>query len=160
MQIKAIINEQYRETEIHVCKNRRDAEVHRIVDELHAMYDPAIAGTDEAGNRCMLRPGEIFSFYAEQQKVFALDSEKKYTVPKTLQELEQELTSYGFFRISKSEIVNLRRIKSLDLSATGTIRMIMKNGYETYVSRRNVAKLKERISLEKKNRGKEETCSI
>ena len=38
---------------------------------------------------------------------------------------------------------NYKRIRSLDLGLTGTIRVIMKNGYETYSSRRNVAKLKE-----------------
>ena len=35
------------------------------------------------------------------------------------------------------------------MSVTGTIRIIMKNGYETYASRRNVAKLKEKLKAER-----------
>ncbi len=146
MQISANIHERYKETELHVCKDRMDDEVRRLMDELHAMYDPAVSGTDEVGNRCMIPPGEIFTFYAEKQRVIAVDAGKKYTVQKTLQELEQELKAYGFFRISKSELVNLHRIRSLDMSVTGTIRVIMKNGYETYASRRNVSRLKEQLA--------------
>ena len=143
MLIKTNIHERFKETELHVCKDTMDDEVRRIVGELHAMYDPSLSGTDEAGNRCMIRPADIVTFYAEKQKVFARDDQKKYTIQRTLTELEKELDTHGFVRISKSEIVNIRKIKSLDLSLTGTIRVIMKSGYETYTSRRNVAKLKE-----------------
>jgi len=143
MLIRTNINERYKETELHVCKDTMDDEVRRIMGELHAMYDPSLSGTDEAGNKCMIQPGDIVTFYAEKQKVFAKDAEKKYTIQRTLTELEKELESFGFVRISKSEIVNIRKIKSLDMSFTGTIRVIMKSGYETYTSRRNVAKLKE-----------------
>ena len=45
--------------------------------------------------------------------------------------------------------MNIRKIKSLDMSISGTIRILMKNGHETYVSRRNVSKLKERLNEER-----------
>ncbi|MBR3525471.1 MAG: LytTR family transcriptional regulator, partial [Lachnospiraceae bacterium] len=120
-------------------------------DQLHSIFDISLTATDEAGNHCILSPGDIITFYAEGQKVFALDDKKKYTVSRTLYELEQELEKLGFTRISRAELVNYRRIKSLDLSLTGTIRVIMKNGYETYTSRRNVSKLKELLLHGKKN---------
>ncbi len=145
MIIKANINERFRETELHVCKNRMDEEVHRIVDQLHGLYDPALNGMDEVGNRCVLRPAELICFYAEKQKVIALDAVKRYTVQKTLQELETEFENCGFLRISRSELVNVNKIRSLDLSLTGTIKVIMENGYETYASRRNVTRLKSRL---------------
>ena len=149
MRIRTNIQERYTETELHVCKNVQDDEVLRIVGELHAMYDPTITGTDEVGNRTVISPGDIITFYAEKQKVYALGGEKKYTLAKTLTELERELSNCGFFRSSKSELVNLRKIRSLDLGVTGTIRVIMKNGYETYTSRRNVSKLKDLLLKDK-----------
>ncbi|MBR1692487.1 MAG: LytTR family transcriptional regulator DNA-binding domain-containing protein [Lachnospiraceae bacterium] len=148
MLIKAEINEKYRDIEVHVCKNRLDDEARRVLGELHTMFGRALAGTDEKGNKCVLSPADIISFYSERQRVFALDSNGRYTVSKKLYELEEELDSSGFVRISKSEIVNFRKIKSLDLSVTGTVKVIMKNGYETYSSRRNVAKIKERLVKE------------
>ena len=93
---------------------------------------------------------EVYSFYSEGQRVIAMDKDKKYVIQRKLYELEEEYGSLYFVRISKSEIVNFRKIKSLDLSITGTIKVIMKNGYETYTSRRNVAKIKEMLIM---NRG-------
>ena len=151
VRIRSEIDKKYRELEVHVCNDELTDEVHSVMDQLHSIFDISLTATDEAGNHCILRPGDIITFYAEGQKVFALDDKKKYTVSRTLYELEQELEKLGFTRISRSELVNYRRIKSLDLSLTGTIRVIMKNGYETYTSRRNVSKLKELLLHGKKN---------
>ena len=52
-----------------------------------------------------------------------------------------------FVRISHSEIVNLRRVKRLDLSLSGTICMELSNGTTAFVSRRYVAKIKEILGI-------------
>lgn len=150
MKIKTIIDKKYTETEIHVCKDSLDDEVKNVVHELHDIFDESLTGTDEKGNKCILRLLDMVSFYAEGQKVFAVDDSGRYTISNKLYELEERCKDLGFVRISKSEIVNFRKIKSLDLSITGTIKVIMKNGYETYTSRRNVAKIKEMLIM---NRG-------
>ena len=85
----------------------------------------------------------------EGQRVIVLTGDGRYVVQKKLYELETELGEANFIRISKSEIVNIHKIKSLDLSITGTIRLVMKTGYETYVSRRNVSKIKEKLTKER-----------
>ena len=151
MIIKALIDKRFTETELHVCKDRADAEVRKLLGELHTFYDRRLMGTDEAGNHCSLKPGELMSFYAERQRVFALDEKKRYRLSCTLSELEKEYEGFGFVRISRSELVSLNWIKELDLSVTGTIRVIMKNGYETYASRRNVGRLKQWLM---ENRGR------
>ena len=52
-----------------------------------------------------------------------------------------------FIRISKSEIVNLKMVDSLDLSFIGTICIKLKNGTNTYVSRRYVKKIKQILGI-------------
>ena len=143
MQIKSEINEKYRELEVHVCHEVMNEEVKSVMGQLHALFDASLTGTDEVGNRCVIKPAEVISFYAEGQRVMAMDDKKKYVISKKLYELEKEYEPLCFVRISKSEIVNYKKIRSLDVSLTGTIKVIMKNGYETYTSRRNVSKLKE-----------------
>ena len=150
MQIKSEINERYTEIEVHVCHEKMNEEVKSVMGQLHALFDASLAGTDEIGNRCVLRPAELTSFYAEGQRVMARDDKKTYVVSKKLYELEKDFENLGFVRISKSEIVNYKKIRSLDVSLTGTIKVIMKNGYETYTSRRNVTKLKELLLCGKK----------
>ena len=149
MRIKPEISAKYAELEIHVCKNREDEEARRVLEELHALYDTSLPATDERGNRRRLMPKDLVSFFAEGQRVFAMGAEGRYVVSKKLYELESELANAGFVRISKSELVNVRKIRSLDLSVMGTIRVIMCTGYETYTSRRNVAKIKALLLGEK-----------
>ncbi|MCQ2506093.1 MAG: LytTR family transcriptional regulator [Lachnospiraceae bacterium] len=143
MQIKAVINENFKDLELHVCKDKMDSEVREIISTLHGFLDSKIVARDEIGNTVNLRPGEVISLYASNQKVYALSSDKQYTVQKKLYELENELEKACFVRISKSELVNYKMIKCLDMSMTGTIKLVMKNGYETYTSRRNIVKIKE-----------------
>ena len=142
MIIEPEISSKYDEIEIHVCKNKADSEVKNTLETLHAVFDKSIKAVDERGNVCTVTPSEVISFYAEGQKVFALKDDGKYSIPFKLYELEEEFEKLFFVRISKSELVNVKKIKSLDLSLTGTIKVIMKNGYETYTSRRNVTRLK------------------
>ncbi len=149
MKILTETDSRYEEIELHVCSNALTDEVRAIVGELHEIYDYNIPGTDEAGNKRMIRRAEILSAYSEGQRVIVLATGGRYVVRKKLYELETELGDTNFIRISKSEIVNIHKIKSLDLSITGTIRLVMKTGYETYVSRRNVAKIKEKLTKEK-----------
>ena len=145
MLIKTLIDPKYKEMELHICKDRLDDEVTRVAAELHGLFDESLKAVDERGNQRLLPLVSVYSFYAEGQKVFALDEKERYVVSKKLYVLE-ELYENHFVRISKSELVNVRKIKSLDLSLTGTIKVIMKSGYETYSSRRNVAKIRERIT--------------
>lgn len=145
MIIKTELDKKYKEIELHVCNENVTDKVKEIVGELHEIFDESLQGVDEKGNRCQLRPAEIVSFYSEGQRVIALGGREKYIVQNKLYELEEEFGKSLFIRISKSEIVNVKKIKSLDMSITGTIRVIMKNDYETYVSRRNVARIKERL---------------
>ncbi|MBO7449476.1 MAG: LytTR family transcriptional regulator DNA-binding domain-containing protein [Clostridiales bacterium] len=149
MKILTDIDNKYQEMELHVCNNALTEEVRAVVGELHEIYDKNIAGTDEKGNKRMLRKGEILSAQAEGQKVIVLTNDGRFTVQRKLYELETDLGDIDFVRISKSEIINLRKIKYMDMSFTGTIRLVLKNGYETYVSRRNVSKIKEKLARER-----------
>ena len=149
MKILTETDNKYKEIELHVCNNALTDEVRAIVGELHEIYDYTIPGTDEIGNKRMIRRAEILSAYSEGQRVIVLTGDGRYVVQKKLYELETELGEANFIRISKSEIVNIHKIKSLDLSITGTIRLVMKTGYETYVSRRNVSKIKEKLTRER-----------
>ena len=145
MKIKTEISSEYMEPELHVCNNENNDEVKGILQELHEIYDIQIYAVDERGNRCKLNPGDIISVYARGQKVMILGTGGTFMASKKLYELENELGNRYFVRISKSEIVSIRKIGKLDMSITGTIKIIMKNGYETYVSRRNVSKIKEKL---------------
>lgn len=149
MKVKARIDDRYEVPEIHVCHRELTPQVKRLVEEISAFVNEGITGTDTRGEKVLLPLPEILRFYVENEKVMVQDAKGIYSVREKLYELEERLEGNGFFRISKSEIVNLKKIRRLDMSVTGTIKVILCDGTETYTSRRNVTKLKQCLGIKR-----------
>lgn len=64
-----------------------------------------------------------------------------------LYELAELLTDPSFLRISNSELINFKKVRSMNMSISGTISILLSNGAKTYVSRRYVAKIKTFLGL-------------
>ncbi|MBR1821397.1 MAG: LytTR family transcriptional regulator [Clostridia bacterium] len=90
---------------------------------------------------------DILRIYAERQAVRAQTTGGVYTVRQRLYELEAQLASHRFVRISNSEIVNARMITGMDFSLTGTIRLSLRGGVETYASRRYVSRIRRQFEV-------------
>ena len=147
MQVKSVINEKYEEVEIHVCNYEADDTVRELVSEISNFVNPGFSVQKQNGDKVVINENNVISFYSEGQRVLARVEGESYIVHKKLYELEQDLDKKLFFRASKSEIINLKKIQRLDLGITGTIKVIMKDGSETFTSRRNVAKLKQVLGI-------------
>lgn len=147
MRVRARIDKSFDTVEIQVCSNELTSQVKALVEEISAFVNEGISGTDFRGERVMLPLRDILRFYSENQRVMAQDANGVYVIQEKLYELEERLDEGQFFRISKSEIVNLKKIRRLDLSLTGTIKVILSDGTETYTSRRNVTKLKQCLGM-------------
>lgn len=147
MQVRAVTNAKYQETEIHVCNFEVNANIRKLVEDLSNYVNPGLMVQRKNGDKAILKEKDVISFFSEGQKVYVRTEDEVYVVSKKLYELEQELNQTMFFRISKSEIINIKRIQKLDMSLSGTIRVIMRDGSETYTSRRNVAKLKKVLGI-------------
>ena len=147
MRVRARIDKGYEALEIQVCNNELNQQVKQLVEDISAFVNEGIAGTDFRGEKVMLPIRDILRFYTENQKVMVQDAKGVYSTQEKLYELETRLDEGQFFRISKSEIVNLKKIRRLDMSVTGTIKVILSDGTETYTSRRNVTKLKNCLGL-------------
>lgn len=147
MRVRARIDKNLDMVEILVCSNELTPQVKALVEDISAFVNEGISGTDFRGEKVMIPLRDILRFYSENQKVIARDMEGSYVVQEKLYELEERLDAGQFFRISKSEIVNLKKIKRLDMSITGTIKVTLSDGTETYTSRRNVTKLKQCLGI-------------
>ena len=82
-----------------------------------------------------------------EPKVFAVTGSGEYILRLRLYELEQRLDKNIFVRISNSEIINLKKVQSFDLSFTGTICVKLSNGTMSYVSRRYVSRIKKILGI-------------
>lgn len=88
----------------------------------------------------------ICCFVTENNKVYAHTAAEKLLLKSRLYQLEQTLPQ-NFIKINQSCIANIQKIERFDASFSGTLRVIFKNGYTDYVSRRNLKTIKERLEL-------------
>ena len=73
-------------------------------------------------------------------------SKERYLLSKPLYELEA-LLGNDFIRISKSAIINFRRIHHAEASFNGTMEVVMKNGIEEVITRSYKKQFKERLGV-------------
>lgn len=71
---------------------------------------------------------------------------EKYRSRKRLYEIEQQLGKQ-FMRISKSTLVNLTYLDSIEAGFNGTLLLKLKNGSRDYVSRTYLPKFKKYLGL-------------
>lgn len=132
-------NPDAKEIRILVEARERTPEVEALLRRLEPVGQ--LKAYDERGE-ILLNMDEIIRIYTQQRRVLVDSDRGSFSLRSRLYELEEKLDAAEFVRISNSEIVNKRRILHLDFSLTGTIRLSLKGGVETYVSRRYVPRIR------------------
>ena len=89
--------------------------------------------------------------------VFLMESEGNYTrlcfgterplIRRSLNALEEQLDDAVFFRAGRKQIINLKWVEKVDIGVTGGLVVTLRGGLEVEMSRRQSARLKERMSL-------------
>jgi two-component system LytT family response regulator len=89
--------------------------------------------------------------------VFLLESEGNYTrlcfgsdrplIRRSLNALEEQLDAAMFFRAGRKQIINLKWVEKVDIAVSGGLVVRLRGGREVEMSRRQSARLRERMSL-------------
>ena len=145
MKILFDIQEEYKEPEIHICCAQRSRDALELRSLLEDILSAKITVHRQQEARTV-SAHEAVRIYSENKKVYLRTKDDTFEVRDRLYALEEALGERGFVRISNSEIVNISQMEKLDMSYAGTIKMYMKNGDETYVSRRYVSRIKKVLS--------------
>lgn len=121
------------------------AEVISLLEREDAASAALIAVKD--GKTYFLEPENLELVRTEGREIACYDDQKnRYVLGRPLYELEQTLDPY-FARISKSAIVNLRRISHVKAGLNGTMELVTKTGLKDYISRSFRKSFKERLGL-------------
>lgn len=146
MQVEIKIDSSYSDPKVIILTASMTEDVSRIVKTLSENTSQIISGYKDEKIE-ILEPGDLIRVYANSGKIIAVTNKGEYILRLRLYELEKQLQSNQFIRISNSEIINLKKVNNFDLSFTGTICVKLSNGTTTYVSRRYVAKLKKILGI-------------
>lgn len=99
------------------------------------------------GRTYLIEPESIEVIRTEGRELILYDRQKaRFRLSRPLYELE-ELLGDRFLRISKSALVNIRRISHVEAGFNGTMTLVMKNGVEESISRSFRKPFKERLGL-------------
>jgi two-component system LytT family response regulator len=93
----------------------------------------------------LLSPKDVIYAALESQIVFYYTQGERLPTDRTLGEIEEMLIPAGFFRVSRSAIVNLNHARELLPWSSGTWRLKLSNGLELDVSRDRARSLRSKI---------------
>lgn len=156
--IRLEIDPSCQETEIVIrtCQETKETEeiVHAVERCIGNEYPPVMAYKRDT--LVLITPNDIFRVFTESRKLIVCTETGRYESRQSLKELEEQLDKGRFVRISRFEIINLRKVSGFDFSNTGTIRVIFTDGSETWVARRYVQAVQK--TLKRSGTKKEDEC--
>ena len=144
MKLELNIDEKVKETLVVVSANKIDKEVQNLINYIEYSSEYLIGIVEDKAS--IIDIGEIIRVYIEDRKTFVVILKDTYVVKKKLYEVENMVTR-NFVKISQSEIANIKFIKNLDFSNTGTIVIKYKNSDISYVSRRMIKEFKLKLGI-------------
>lgn len=145
MKVSVELSSEYNEPYAIVYADKISDEIQKMIDILSANETPITALQNE-DNIVILQPDEIYMVRVEDGDTIIFGENKKFRSRKRLYELEQQL-GRQFMQISKSTLVNLAYMDSIEAGFNGTLLLKLKNGCKDYVSRTYLPKFKKYLGL-------------
>ena len=115
-------------------------------EEEEGTVDNSILAVKKGQDIVLLDFEDIFMIRVEDKQTKVFTENKDYLVKKPLYQIEESLDS-NFVRVSKTTIVNLRKIKRVAPSLRGMMFIELKNGLKDNISRKYLSDFKNALDL-------------
>lgn len=145
LKIEINVDEKISDTQIVISCKKLTPEMERLLAMLHILDKQLVVKKGE--ETCFLDVSEVVYIESVDRKSFIYTKKDVYEADFRLYELEQQLEDCGFFRASKSCLVQLKYIKSLRADINRRIRVTLENGEQIIVSRQYAEELKRKLGL-------------
>ncbi len=142
MKIDIDIDKRYEEIQVILRSNEMNNETIEILEKLKTTKNKYILGKLDK-KIYILDVKDIYFFYSENQKIFVETEDFRYEVDERLYEIEENFKNTSFIRVSKFSIVNLKKVKNIDMSFSGNLTINFINGKKESISRRYISKIKD-----------------
>ena len=115
-------------------------------EEEEGTVDNSILAVKKGQDIVLLDFEDIFMIRVEDKQTKVFTEDRDYLVKKPLYQIEESLDS-NFVRVSKTTIVNLRKIKRVAPSLKGMMFIELKNGLKDNISRKYLSDFKSALDL-------------
>ena len=145
MKITININTEIQDTDIVIHCKQLSPEIEQILATLRILNQQVMVIKDDETH--ILDVADIIYVEAVERKTFVYTKKEVYESKLKLYEMEEKLMQYGFFRVSKSCLVQLQYIKSLKNDVDRKIRLTLQSGEQLMVSRQYADEMKKRLGV-------------
>ena len=145
MKVSIDISAEYKEPFAVIHTDKVTAEIQRAVDMLGTNETPVTAFRNEE-DIVVLKPDEIYMVRVEDGHTIIYGAKSRYRSRRRLYELSEQLGS-KFMQISKTTLVNLSYMDSIEPGFSGTLLLKLRNGSKDYVSRKYLPEFKKYLGL-------------
>ena len=143
MKYKVIIDDTQEESIVITAHNKSDLilEIERLIEKdslkLYGYKDEKIVP---------LEMNDVYAFYTLDGKVFASLKDEILLIKERIYQLE-DLVKESFLKINQGCLINMKKIARFESNLGGSIKVVMKNGYSDYISRRELQNVKSRMGI-------------
>ncbi|MCM1174840.1 MAG: LytTR family transcriptional regulator DNA-binding domain-containing protein [Blautia sp.] len=145
MKIEINVDEKIEDTHIVISCKKLTPEMARLFAMLHILDKQLTVRKGE--ETYFLDVSEAVYIESVDRKSFIYTEKEVYESDLKLYELEQQLEACGFFRASKSCLIQLKYIRSLRADINRRIKVTLTNGEQIVVSRQYAEELKRKLGL-------------
>lgn len=145
MKVSIDISAEYKEPFAVIHTDKVTSEIQRVIDVLGTSETPVTAFQNEE-DIVVLQPKDIFMVRVEDGDTIIYGARSQYRSRKRLYELAEQLGKQ-FMQISKTTLVNLSYMDSIEPGFSGTLLLKLKNGSKDYVSRKYLPEFKKYLGL-------------
>lgn len=128
-----------------ITASEKNDEVKALIKRLEDPLAGTLLVSDAEGITSVLDEDRIISISSGSKRLRVHADDGDYDIRMSMQDAEKKLNPYAFIRISRYEIINLGKVKRFDFSVSGTLRIEMDDGSETWASRRLIPVIKKRL---------------
>lgn len=145
MKISINIDTDIKDTEISISCSQLTPKIEKILATLRILDQQLMAVKGD--ETYILDISKIVYIESVDRKTFVYTCNDYFESKLKLYELEEQLCEYGFFRASKSCVVQLKYIRSLKADINRRIKITLENGEQIMVSRQYAEELKRKLGM-------------
>ena len=139
------IEEGRRNIDVLFRASEKDDQVEALMARVGDPLSGMLTVRDEADAVVTLPEERIVTISVVNKKLRIMADDGVYWLKMPMQDAETMLNPSWFLRISRFEIVNLRKVQQFDFSISGTLRIDLEDGTEAWASRRFIPAIKQRL---------------
>jgi DNA-binding LytR/AlgR family response regulator len=146
MKVNLFVSRDIEEPHADIHTDKLTDNISRAMSILESDESNDMIAVKKGSDIALLQLEEIFMFRVEDKQVKVYTENSDYLIKKALYQVEEVLGS-DFIRISKTTIINLKKIERVAPSLKGMMFIELKNGLKDNISRKYLPDFKNALDL-------------